>query len=248
MVGVSNPMHRWLTRERLVSHSMTCDDIRMTENINKGLFVTGTGTEVGKTYVTSLIAKGLYEAGVRVGVYKPVASGCIWRGDKLFSEDAEKLWLAAGKPKTLDQVTPQRFAAALAPNVAAREEGKEVDADLLRRGLSSWSDSDFVLVEGVGGLLSPISEDELVAVLAVDIDLPLLVVVDNRLGCINQTLLTLNAAEKYGLDVSGIVLNDVTHSADESATSNRSEIERLTDVPVLDHVKYGAECIKAVVH
>jgi len=206
-----------------------------------GLFITGTDTEVGKTYVTSLIAKALCDAGVKVGVYKPVASGCSLRNEELISEDAERLWVAAGKPKTLGDVTPQRFAAPLAPNVAAKKEGKRVDAELLRRGLEVWKASDFVLVEGVGGLMSPISDDDLVKDVAVDFGFPLVVVVPNVLGCINQTLLTLTAARDHGLMVAGIVLNDMKPSAaDESCDTNRSEIERLADVPVLADVHFGA--------
>ena len=142
------------------------------EAIN-GLFITGTDTEVGKTFVTSLIARASREKGANVGVYKPVASGCMLRGDDLFSEDAEQLWIAAGRPKTLGDVTPQRFAAPLAPNIAAKAEGKRIDAELLRSGLEAWRDSDVVLVEGVGGLMSPISDDDLVRDLAVDFGFPL---------------------------------------------------------------------------
>lgn len=236
-------MHNYLAK-RLVSHSIACDDIRMTGNLNKGLFVTGTGTEVGKTYVTSLIAKSLSAAGVGVGVYKPVASGCVHRDDKLVCEDAEQLWLAAGKPRSLEDVTPQQFAAPVAPNVAARLEGLHVDSKLLRSGFDRWSESEFILVEGVGGLLSPISDHELVADIAVEFGLPLLIVVNNQLGCINQTLLTLNAAESYGLKVAGIVLNDVIPSKDQSTTSNRNEIQRFTDVPILVHVEHMASSIQ----
>src|SRR4051812_47131517 len=99
-----------------------------------GLFITGTGTGVGKTYVGALVARALRDSGKRIGVYKPVASGCELRGGKLFSPDAVTLWDAAGRPGTLEQVCPQMFAAPLAPHLAARLEGRRVDCQQLRDG------------------------------------------------------------------------------------------------------------------
>lgn len=218
---------------------MTCDDTAMIRKPEKGLFVVGTGTDVGKTYVSCLIVRELHDAGVRVGVYKPVASGCRRQSDELISADAEQLWKAAGKPKSLDAVTPQRFSASLAPNVAARREGKEVKAELLRSGLRAWDDSDFMLVEGIGGLMSPVSNEDLVIDLAADFQMPLLLVVANRLGCINSALLALDVLKQRALKAVGIVLNDVSKSLDGSGISNRSEIERLTDVPIWAHVRFG---------
>src|SRR5258708_35422490 len=98
----------------------------------RGLFITGTDTEIGKTYVASLIARALVSAGHRVGVYKPAASGCRRQGDSLVSDDAVALWRAAGSPGTLAEVCPQVFAAPLAPYLAATAEGRELDAALLR--------------------------------------------------------------------------------------------------------------------
>ena len=206
----------------------------------RGLFITGTDTEVGKTFVTALLARRLHEAQIRVGVYKPVASGCLIDRGQLVCEDAERLWEAAGKPLTVADVCPQQFAAPLAPHLAARAEGKEVDAVALRDGLGAWADHcDIVLVEGVGGLLSPISEDDLVADLALEFGYSLLVVAPNILGVINQTLQTLIAAKYYGLGVIGVVLNDVRPTdEDPSAVMNRDEISRLASVPVLGHVPH----------
>src|SRR3954453_14971644 len=129
--------------------------------MSHGLFITGTGTGVGKTYVGALVVRALRDAGKRVGVYKPVASGCEMRGGKLVSPDAIALWEAAGRPGTLEQVCPQFFAASLAPHLAARAEGRQVDSRLLREGIKFWrGTSDVVIVEGAGGLMSPISDDD----------------------------------------------------------------------------------------
>src|SRR5208282_3703916 len=104
-----------------------------------GLFITGTDTGVGKTYVTALIARSLAASGRRVGVYKPAASGCLRDAQgSLLSDDAVTVWEAAGRPGDLQHVCPQRFSAPLAPHLAARAEGREIDADLLRRGLEFW--------------------------------------------------------------------------------------------------------------
>src|SRR5687768_6386371 len=104
----------------------------------RGLFVTGTSTEVGKTHVAAMIARALATVGRRVGVYKPVASGCRKAAGQLISDDAVALWEAAGRLGELDRVCPQRFKAPLAPSRAAAMEGKRVDAQLLRWGLDYW--------------------------------------------------------------------------------------------------------------
>lgn len=207
-----------------------------------GLFITGTDTEVGKTYVTAMIARALVAKGRRVGVYKPAASGCREEGGRLIAEDAVALWEAAGRPASLNEVCPQVFSPPMAPHLAARAEGKELDADLLRRGIDFWLDrSDVVLVEGAGGLMSPMTDDEYVADLAYDFGFPLLVVSANRLGTINQTLQTLITAASFrdGLDVAGIVLNHPAAPADDvSLSSNRDEIAARAITPVLAEIHW----------
>jgi dethiobiotin synthetase len=201
-----------------------------------GFFITGTGTEVGKTYVATLIAKQLVADGVRIGVYKPAASGC--HND--ISEDAVALWEAAGQPLTLDAVCPQRFAAPLAPHLAAREEGRRVDAALLRSGYDIWREAfDFVLVEGAGGLMSPLSDHDYNADLAHDLGLPLVVVAANRLGVINDVMQTLITAEAKWLHVVGVVLNDTSATGDESRATNAVELSQRMGVPLLGCVTCG---------
>lgn len=210
-----------------------------------GLFVVGTDTEVGKTYVTALIAKQLHEAGKRVGVYKPVASDCYDDGDQVISEDALTLWHAAGQPGSVHDVCPQRFRAPLAPHLAARAEGKELDLQLMRTGLEKWATGyDIVLIEGVGGLMSPVGDTEYVADLAYEFGFPLLVVAPNMLGVINQTLQTLITAAAFedGLNVAGLVLNNVQfQERDVSVKTNRHEIERRTSTPILAEIEYSAD-------
>lgn len=208
-----------------------------------GLFITGTGTGVGKTYVGALVARALRTAGKRVGVYKPVASGCEIRDGKLLSPDAIALWEAAGQPGTLEQVCPQMFVAAVAPHLAARAEGQNVDRQQLRDGIDFWrKTSDMVLVEGAGGLMSPISDDDYNADLATEFGYPLLVVAANELGTINATLQTLIAATTFGdgLGIAGVVLNSPSRrDDDQSVNSNADELARRADAPLLAVVEHG---------
>jgi dethiobiotin synthetase len=209
-----------------------------------GLFITGTGTGVGKTYVAALIAQALRSTGKRVGVYKPVASGCERQEDgRLVSLDAATLWEAAGRPGTIEQVCPQMFAAPLAPHLAARAEGRRVDPRLLRDGLTSWREScEIVLVEGAGGLMSPISDEDYNADLAAEFGYPLVIVAENALGTINATLQTLITARTYGegLQVAGLVLNSPRNSdGDASIDSNAVELAKRCTAPLIAVVGHG---------
>ncbi len=217
----------------------------MADNL-PGLLITGTDTGVGKTYVAALVARSLAASGWRVGVYKPAASGCTRDAQGcLVSDDAVALWEAAGRPGDLEHVCPQRFAAPLAPHLAARAEGREIDADLLRTGLDYWrSRCEVVLVEGAGGLMSPLGDGEYVADLARDFGFPLIVVLRNILGTINATLQTLIAASVYhgGLKVAGIVLNHPAPPANDlSLATNRAEIAARCAAPLLAAVAFGAK-------
>ncbi len=210
-----------------------------------GLFISGTDTEVGKTYVATLIVKELVALGHRVGVYKPVASDCIADGPQLVSEDAVALWEVAGRPLSLDAVCPNRYQAPLAPHLAARSEGRELDAQALRRGIEVWADEcDVIVVEGAGGLMTPISDDEYFADLAYDFGYPTVVVAPNVIGAINQTLSALIAATCFrgGLPLAGVVLNDSrSFDNDPSIESNREEIASRAQAPVLARLRHEGE-------
>jgi len=177
-----------------------------------GLFVTGTDTDVGKTAVAVAIVRRLVRdrllSGLRVGVYKPVASGMSPGG--VAGSDAARLWEAAGRPLSIEAVCPQMFAAAIAPPQSALAEGRRVDEQLLRAGFEACRDaSDIVIVEGAGGLFSPLGETTLNADLARDLDLPLVVVDAARLGTIGRTLAVVRAARAEGLHVAAVVLSQI---------------------------------------
>lgn len=169
----------------------------------------------------------------------------------MVADDAVELATAAGCVDRLELVCPQRFAAPLAPPLAAACEGKAIDANRLRRGAEAWSQlCEVLIVEGAGGLMSPLAADEFVADLAYDLGFPVIVVVRNSLGAINQALQTLITAATFrdGLDVAGIVLNHTAPPVgDESLRTNRREIERLAVPPVLAELVWQAEKFDAEV-
>jgi dethiobiotin synthetase len=213
-----------------------------------GLFITGTDTGVGKTYVASMIVRSLVSQGHRVGVYKPVASGCRreGKGNRPVSDDAMALWNAAGQPASLDHVCPQRFEMPLAPHLAAKAEGKSVDLAYLSQGLEYWKPrSDVIVVEGVGGLMTPLDDKTYVADLAKSFGFPLVVVSRNVLGTINHTFQTVIVASTYrgGLPIAGIVLNHAAPPSNEdpSLPLNRRELARHCNTPVLDEIGWGKE-------
>ena len=204
------------------------------------LFFAGTDTDVGKTYVASLAARVIVDDGIKLGVYKPVASGCHTEQGQLIAEDAVSLWKAAGKPLSLEQVCPQRFKAPLAPPEAAALEKTQVDTGKLMDGIEIWEqNSELVIVEGAGGLFSPLADGILNIDLAQQLSAPVIVVAANRLGAIHQTLATCEAAAKRGIQPIGIVLCDPTGTADDSAKSNSEQIEKYCSVPILGSIPFN---------
>jgi dethiobiotin synthetase len=217
-----------------------------------GLFITGTDTGVGKTYITAMIARELVKAGKRVGVYKPVASGChADASGRLISDDAVALWEAAGRPGDLDRVCPQRFLAPLSPYRAASIEGREIDAELLRSGLDYWqAESDIVLVEGIGGLMCPLGEDEYVADLAEEFGYPLIIVARNALGAVSQTLSALIVAATFrdGLEVAGVILNEAQPDpADVSVRTNPTDLTARCVPPILADVAWKSNAFNEAI-
>jgi dethiobiotin synthetase len=176
-------------------------------------------------------------------VYKPAASGCRQDGDGLVADDAVALWEAAGRPGTLQRVCPQRFLAPLAPPRAAAAEGRRVNEDLLRSGLDYWRESsEIVLVEGAGGLMSPLSDEVYNIDLAAEFGFPLVIVAANELGVINATLQTVITAQARAprLQIAGIVLNQTaSREADASLTTNAEEINARCAAPLLACIGFG---------
>jgi dethiobiotin synthetase len=203
---------------------------------HKGLFVTGTDTDVGKTYVACLLARQWVKEGLRVGVMKPAESGG--------NQDAALLKRAAGSQAALEQIRPYYFKAALAPGVAAAKEGRRVSLARIVKGLKALQQGqDGVLLEGAGGLLVPLSGELLVADLARECRLPLLIVARAGLGTINHTLLTLAEARRRGLAVAAVVLNGRAKAGDASPRHNADSIKKLGKVPVFGPLSWGAKSL-----
>jgi len=205
------------------------------------LLVTGTDTGVGKTYIVSLIARQLLQMGVKVGISKPVCSGAVLdeTGEPLW-EDVEKHHVALRGQYERDLICPFRFLAPLAPPVAARLEGQTVETYQLRDAIHAWEEHvDFLLIEGVGGLLCPLTDNETVADLAESLRAPMLIVSHLGLGTINHTLLTAEVASQRGLKPAGILFNEPNPLVeDRSAITNPQEVASRTSVPVLGVLRY----------
>jgi dethiobiotin synthetase len=200
------------------------------------LFVTGTDTGVGKTFVACALATALRARGCRVAVMKPVETGVLDA-----PEDARRLRDAAADPAPLDEVCPYRFRAPLAPSVAAALEGRAVDVEALEALVRRRADTaDVLLVEGAGGLLVPLDGRSTYLDLAVRLAMPVVIVGANRLGTINHCALTARVAAAGGLAVEGFILSQTTPATDASGATNAAVIGSLTGLRCLGELPYAA--------
>jgi dethiobiotin synthetase len=196
----------------------------------EGIFVTGTGTEVGKTVVAAAIAHTLADEGKRVTVFKPAVTG-------LKSDDGEPdhalLRRAAGSEQSDDQIAPYRYGPPMSPHLAADLVGEQVQPErLLDATRAAAGGSEALVCEGVGGLLVPLATDYLVRDFAVDLGLPLVVAASPGLGTINHVLLTIEAARSVGLEVAAVVLTPWPERPGQIEESNRETIAVLGKVKV----------------
>jgi len=197
--------------------------------VGPGLFVTGTGTEVGKTVVACTRAKAKATTGTKVTVFKPAVSGL----DEPGRPDHERLRRAAGSDQTDDEIAPYRYGPAVSPHLAAEMEGEEIEPARLRIAARAASDQgDFFVCEGVGGFLVPLASRYLVRDFARDLGLPVVIAAPPGLGTINHTLLTIEAVRAAGLEVDSVVLTPWPAHPGELETSNRKTIADLGEVSV----------------
>lgn len=208
-----------------------------------GWFVTGTDTGVGKTVIAAALAMLLRQRGKKVGVFKPVATGC--RRDMhlgLVNEDAELLAHCADAEENLETINPVRYAGELAPMVAAERKNKPIDWEAIER---SWRqinrNNDWVIVEGAGGLLVPVDRKTSIADLAAQYALPLVIVARPGLGTINHTLLTLEVARYRKLKIAAVVINNYQPSSSTLAEETNPEvIARLSKMKIPIVVPFDA--------
>jgi dethiobiotin synthetase len=206
----------------------------------RGLFVTGTGTEVGKTVVASAIAHAAHARGDRVAVFKPAVSGLdehplapeVWESAAELPDHA-LLRLAAGSRQGDEQIAPYRYGPPVSPHLAAELADERIDPDRLRgAALAATEDADLLLCEGVGGFLVPLTTDYLVRDLARDLALPVVVAASPGLGTINHTLLTVQAVRAAGLELAAVVLTPWPSEPSAMERSNLETIARVGSVEV----------------
>jgi dethiobiotin synthetase len=205
----------------------------------RGVFVTGTGTEVGKTVVAAAIARAAVRRGERVAVFKPAVSGL----DEGGQPDHALLRRAAGSGQSDDEVAPYRYGPPVSPHLGAELAGETIDPARLREvARTAARSADLLVVEGVGGFLVPLTLGYLVRDLAGDLGLPVVIAGTPGLGTINHTLLTVEAVRSVGLKVIGVVLTPWPERPGDVERSNREAIERLgaVRVEVLPHLDLAA--------
>jgi dethiobiotin synthetase len=201
----------------------------------RGLFITGTDTGVGKTLIAGVIARLLGLQGLRVGVFKPVATGCRHEREGLISEDAEFLAFAADSSISLHVISPICYVTPAAPVVCIEHEHRPMDWEAIAAAYTWLAQNfDVVIVEGIGGAMVPLTQTETVLDLAVEFDLPTVIVARPNLGTINHTLLTVEAVRAAGLPLAGVVISGydalIADLAEETAPD---VIARFADTNVL---------------
>jgi len=206
-----------------------------------GVFITGTDTEIGKTFVSSLLIHLLVEEGFQVAGMKPIASGAKIIDGRLKNEDALALINVSNVMVEYSQVNPFVFEPAVSPHIAAEQAGIDINCDVIKDNFNLIEKkADVVVVEGVGGWYAPLSHHTTVADLAEILRLPVILVVGIRLGCLNHALLTAQAIRQSGLPVAGWIANHV--EKDFSATEkNISTLKHfLHDFPFLGSVPFSS--------
>jgi dethiobiotin synthetase len=199
----------------------------------RGVFVTGTDTEAGKSVVAACVCAALAARGKRVAAFKPVVTGIDEEAGEL-GYDHELLASAANAGQRPEDVAPYRFGPPVSPHLAAELAGIVIEPPELVAAARAAGGEDVLVCEGVGGLLVPITPGYLVRDLAVDLGLPVVIAARPGLGTINHTLLTVEAARAGGLRVAGVVMTPWPDEPSRMERSNRDTIARLGDVTVTE--------------
>lgn len=229
----------------------------------QGLFITGTDTEIGKTEVTLGLMSALQQCGQRVLGMKPVAAGCAVTADGLRNEDARRIQAQCSQPLAYAQINPYAFAPPIAPHIAAAQAGVEIALAPIQAAYQRLAaQADWVIVEGVGGWRVPLGPELTLADLPRTLELPVLLVVGLRLGCLNHALLSAEAIQASGLQLAGWIANGVDPAmaaADENLASLRARLpapcmgvvpylKHPTPVRVAEHLQGALEIIELEQH
>lgn len=211
----------------------------------KGYFVTATGTDVGKTFVTALLVKKWRDSGIDAGYYKAALSGAEFKNNKWIAGDADYVKHIANLSDTQEELVSYVYKEAVSPHLAARKEGNPVElAQVKADFVAATQRHEFVFVEGSGGIICPIRYDESKKIFLADImkelNLPLLIVTTAALGSINACVLTVEYARSHGLNVHGIIINRYGISGNtQMENDNILMMQELTGLPILATIKEG---------
>lgn len=203
--------------------------------MKKAFFVTGTDTEVGKTRISAGLLRALSNKGLRVAGMKPIASGCEWLDEQWKNEDALALMAESSVDLPYSCINPYSFEPAIAPHIAAQQKQQDISIEVIRQQFEQIeTQSDVVIVEGAGGWLVPINDEYTMADLAVSLNLPVILVVSIRLGCINHALLSAAAIQASGCQLAGWVAN---HASEQDLSIEMIDtIQQRIAVPCLGQV------------
>lgn len=198
-------------------------------------FITGTGTDVGKTFVTSKLIEAANRDGIETVGFKPISCGGL--------EDVVELRDAGADPELdLDLINPVAYTTPAAPYTAALFENRPFDLKPVMDAYNALAEKfPGILIEGAGGWEVPITRDYRVGDLAKEFGLPVIVVVNNRLGALNETILTVEAIRRRGLECAGLVLNHLEDERDMPSVTNESALEEILEVPILLDVLHGVD-------
>ena len=211
----------------------------------KHFFITGTDTEVGKTFVACALMAALCARGIRVAPLKPVAAGTIVQNGSARNEDVHALLAVYGAPIDAALVNPYCFADPIAPHIAALREQRTIDLTVIDRAFHKLAAAhDCVLVEGAGGFLVPLSMTESMSVLPTRLGLDVILVVGMRLGCLNHALLTVEAIHARGLRLAGWVANTIDPDM-ACFADNVETLQRMINAPCLGVVPRMAADVRA---
>ena len=216
-------------------------------SITKGYFVTATGTDVGKTFVTALLVKKWRDSGIDAGYYKAALSGAELRDGKWVAGDADYVKTIANLPDTQEELVSYVYKESVSPHLAARKEGNPVELSKVREDFeAACKRHEFIFAEGSGGIICPIRKDENQTIFLEDIiktvNLPLLIVTTAALGSINACVLTVEYAKSRGLDIRGIIVNRYGTSKNlEMEDDNILMMQELTGLPILAKIPEGAK-------
>lgn len=194
----------------------------------KGLFISGSNTNIGKTFIACHIIKAI-NAKYHVVARKPVESDCTQGPEGLITNDARLLNQACDQPESIDSVCQFKFEACVSGEKAVTDQGEVLGLDALIEASMPTQESDFVIVEGAGGFYSPIATGVLNSDLAIALNLPVVLIVKDELGAVSQALLCIHAAKSAGLDIAMLVLN----RASPNDLDNEKALRAYTDVNIL---------------